>query len=555
LGFNQALLMLLVLFSTLKGGTRSGLIATVFDCAYVIAQFFHPAFTSDAPLNIRIIRTASWVIMPPIMVYLVGKTVFKRKEAESSLIETTKTLEALIQSSPLAILVVDPSYKIQVWNSACEKIFGWTRAEVLGKFPPYFQGPVHLESAIMMEKMRITRKGFNGEVRRPKKDGSVALLEINAVPLFAQGGIISSYMMVFSDITGRAKAENELKMIREKAEREVREALETKVAERTRDFSVLSETIPHLVWVLGPDGKGIYFNERWSEYTGNTMEQILSDWNAVIHPDDVEATNSVWQNSLKKGVPFAAEYRIKRSNGEYRWHMARGMPMRGSDGAIQKWFGTCTDVQDQKNAMNAVKQSEDKAREAEQQIRALINSTPVIFWAADENLNIRLLEGKNLNDLGLTSSKAVGMPLEILFKANPKVINGARRAMNGDTLSVSDELKNRSFETHLSPIINASGKVIGVVGVSTDVTVRREAERLFVSEQSALEASRLKSEFLANMSHEIRTPINGVIGMTGLLLETRFAARVIACLRSLTISWTFPRLKPARWISRSTSSI
>lgn len=111
------------------------------------------------------------------------------------------------------------------------------------------------------------------------------------------------------------------------------------------------DALPHLVWVAGPDGALDYLNRRCAEYTGVPIDDLLGwDWGWVIHPSDLPATLTVWNASIRTGVPHEIEFRLRRKDGEYRWFLSRAEPVRNSDGHVTRWFGTCTDVDESKRA-------------------------------------------------------------------------------------------------------------------------------------------------------------------------------------------------------------
>jgi PAS domain S-box-containing protein len=116
-------------------------------------------------------------------------------------------------------------------------------------------------------------------------------------------------------------------------------------------FRQLAEAIPHLVWVARPDGSHDYFNQRWYEYTGTTPAESHGEgWQRVFHPEDMPETLRRWRHSLATGEPYEAEYRCRRHDGAYRWFLGRAHPVRDASGHIIRWFGTCTDIDDQKRA-------------------------------------------------------------------------------------------------------------------------------------------------------------------------------------------------------------
>ncbi|AFZ58168.1 response regulator [Anabaena cylindrica FACHB-243] len=137
------------------------------------------------------------------------------------------------------------------------------------------------------------------------------------------------------------------------------EQLKQEIAERQRILEVLRqseeryrylvEAIPQLVWTSNAKGECDYFNQNWSEYTGLTFEESLDDgWLAALHPDDMESSYTVWLNAIESGTKYENEYRFKRADGCYRWQLARGLPLKDEQGCIVKWFGTCTDIHENK---------------------------------------------------------------------------------------------------------------------------------------------------------------------------------------------------------------
>jgi PAS domain S-box-containing protein len=113
----------------------------------------------------------------------------------------------------------------------------------------------------------------------------------------------------------------------------------------------LLDALPQLVWVGAPDGTLEYLNRRCAEYTGLAVDDLLGwDWGWVIHPDDLPRALARWGESVANGTPHADEFRIRRSDGQYRWFLARGEPVRDPDGRVIRWVGTCTDFDDARRA-------------------------------------------------------------------------------------------------------------------------------------------------------------------------------------------------------------
>jgi len=122
-------------------------------------------------------------------------------------------------------------------------------------------------------------------------------------------------------------------------------------------FRILSECMPQKVWTSRPDGHFDYLNHMFLEYAGLPAETLTgSGWIDLIHPDDIEAYKTAWTQSLSTGDMFEFEHRVRKHSGEYRWHLARALPMYNPDSQIAIWVGTTTDIDDQKQAEEALRE-------------------------------------------------------------------------------------------------------------------------------------------------------------------------------------------------------
>lgn len=122
-----------------------------------------------------------------------------------------------------------------------------------------------------------------------------------------------------------------------------------------------------MVWSTLPDGDHDYFNQRWYDFTGVPRGTTDSEgWNAILHPDDRERALKAWHQCLETGEPYEIEYRLRHRSGEYRWALARAMPVRNSAGEIVRWIGTCTAIHE---AKQQAKQLEILSRELSHRIK------------------------------------------------------------------------------------------------------------------------------------------------------------------------------------------
>lgn len=152
-----------------------------------------------------------------------------------------------------------------------------------------------------------------------------------------------------------------------------------KAAREQRYVEDIAEALPQIVWTAVPDGALDYYNQNWFDYTGLTLEQSHGwGWQTVLHPDDLERCVARWTESIQTGAPYEIEYRLRRADdGSYRWHLGRALPLRDAGGAIVKWFGTCTDIDDQRRAQDAL-------REAQAQREARVRERTAELAAAND---------------------------------------------------------------------------------------------------------------------------------------------------------------------------
>ena len=125
-------------------------------------------------------------------------------------------------------------------------------------------------------------------------------------------------------------------------------------AESEERYRGLADAMPQIVWTAGPDGVADYVNEGWVTFSGLTLAETAHDgWLNTLHPDDLQRTTELWETALESGTLFETEYRMRRADGTYRWHLARSLPQRSLDGEVIGWVGTCTDIHDRKRAEDA----------------------------------------------------------------------------------------------------------------------------------------------------------------------------------------------------------
>ncbi|MFL9839715.1 PAS domain-containing protein [Sphingomonas sp. ST-64] len=139
----------------------------------------------------------------------------------------------------------------------------------------------------------------------------------------------------------------------------------TALRDSEEKFRAIANSIDPMVWSTLPDGYHDYYNDRWYEFTGVPYGSTDgAGWNDMFHPDDQERAWAQWRHCLATGDPYHIEYRLRHHDGVYRWVLGRAQPVRGEDGAITRWFGTCTDIQDIVDAREVLARSREELEQA-----------------------------------------------------------------------------------------------------------------------------------------------------------------------------------------------
>lgn len=218
------------------------------------------------------------------------------------------------------------------------------------------------------------------------------------------------------------------------------------------EFRFVSDFIPQMVWATLPDGNHIFYNKQWYDFTGLDYNRSANEgWSKVVHPDDQERALAVWRASLTTGQPYEIEYRFRRFDGVYRWFLGRALPMFNEDGQIVKWFGTCTDVHDQKQMSALLEQKvaertvalKQAAEELEASNAELVQFASVASHDLKEPLRKIHIYGSLLRDKYLADA-----PPATIDCANKILVSSARmtRLIN-DLLAYSRFSISSFFET------------------------------------------------------------------------------------------------------------
>lgn len=187
---------------------------------------------------------------------------------------------------------------------------------------------------------------------------------------------------VLRDADGRA-----VRMIGAMLDLSGHRAAQAQLRESEAKFHAIANSIDQMVWSTRPDGFHDYYNDRWYEYTGVPAGSTDGEaWNGMFHPDDQDRAWARWRHSLETGEPYHIEYRLRHRSGEYRWVIGRAQAVHSAEGAIQRWYGTCTDVHDLKTAENRLAQLAAELRTLNDQLEQRVAERTAELEQAHEAL-------------------------------------------------------------------------------------------------------------------------------------------------------------------------
>ncbi|WP_149207534.1 PAS domain-containing sensor histidine kinase [Flavobacterium johnsoniae] len=262
----------------------------------------------------------------------VAEDVTEQVTARNKMEESEKRFRALVNASSDFVYRMNADWTVMrsletldSYASEGEPVSNWINSYI---------HPDDRKKALKLISEAIDNKSiFQLEHRVLNANGTIGWNFSRVVPILDDNNTIIEWFGAASDITSQKEVQQ---IINESAE----------------NFRQLADLVPQIIWTSRPDGFIDYYNKRWYEYT-NLKENEYGDssWISVLHPDDVELVKDNWYESIQSGNFYQLEFRLKDSvTGEYRWFLSKAVPIKDASGAITKWFGTCTDIHEQKTA-------------------------------------------------------------------------------------------------------------------------------------------------------------------------------------------------------------
>lgn len=386
-----------------------------------------------------------------------------RKLSENAVHEIKQRLELATASANIGIWDWDVVEDKMTWDQQMRAFYGIGESDFSGAYDAWQKGihPDDRERAEAEIKVALAgARDFHTEFRVRRPDGEVRHIEAHGLVRRAEDGSPTRMIGVNWDISERKRIEDRLR----KSEQE---------------FRTLAESVPQVIWVTRADGWNIYFNQRWMDYTGLTLEESLGHgWNKPFHPDDQQRAWNAWQHATKTIGAYSLECRLRRADGVYRWWLIRGRPLRDETGQIFKWFGTCTDIDDIQRAEARIREQAALIDEASDAIVVRDLDHRITFWSKGAE-----------RIYGWTFPEVQGRSLPELLQADNEIFAQADRATRevghwkGEIQKRTKKGGSITVDCRWTLLRDDLGKPRSILSIDTDITERKKLEQQFLRAQ------------------------------------------------------------------------
>lgn len=253
------------------------------------------------------------------------------------------------------------------------------------------------------------------------------------------------------------------------------------------DLRQVIDTLPDLVWTALADGQAESFNRRWTEYTGQRLEESIgTGWQAVIHAEDRPQLLDVWRSTLDSARSCELQVRLRRHDGAYRWHLFRVSAVRDKSGAIARWFVRNTDIEEHRRAL-------DRLAASERELRSIVDTIPIMAWSSLPDGTCDFLNQRWLDYAGMTAEQALGWGWREAIHPEDRqrlLEHWQSRLASGVALDTEARIRRhdgsyRWFLFRANPLRDATGNITRWYGTNIDIEDRMRGEEALRGRESS----------------------------------------------------------------------
>lgn len=361
----------------------------------------------------------------------------------------------------------------------------------------------------------------------PMHSLAMSAQDIPRIVLFAMAALFVVWICAAQRRTAESlrRARDDLQATVQELEK-VNESLKTENAERTRaeqaihqaerELQETIDTIPALAARYRSDGTLDFVNQTWRTYTGLSQDSLSGQrWGVAIHPDDLPRVEAAWRAHLPKGEPFQIEQRLRRADGEYRWHLVRRVPHRNQSGQVIRWYGVGHDIEDQKRAERALQRSETYLAEAQRLSNTGSFGWKIgareIFWSK-ETYRIMGFDETVRPTVDLTLQRSHPDDRNLVQQQFDRAVRGEQDYDYEHRLLMPDGLvKHVQVRAHRQVYPGGEEELVGAL---MDVTATRQAQdALQIAQAELAHVTRVTAlgEMSASIAHEVSQPLAAIV--------------------------------------------
>lgn len=467
--------------------------------------------------------TASPIVVEgnPVGTVIEVRDTTEEKKREQALKESEERFRSIANDTPAFIFMANADTHIDFLNKQWLEFIGQGIDEAKGKGWADITHPDDVPPMLeVYNRAVVTHQPYRFEIRQRAKDGHYHFVSWRGIPRIGPDGEFKGMLGVGIDVTENRKAVDALRQSEDL-------------------FRTFSNNIANLAWIANGEGWISWYNQRWYDYTGTTLEEMQGwGWEKVHHPDHIDNVMAFVKQAWTRNEPWELTIPLRSASGDYRWFLTRAEPIADENGKIYRWIGTNTDVHEQVNA-------QEELRLAKEQLELTFQHVPSAIYLFDKTGKFLYINEKGATQLGYASVVEMMQEKDIFtvhkrLATTYEIIDENGEAIYNNGFSPLQTLRNQAPSDVLSkrlhkqtgevtwlwskstPLFDGQGELLMVLTTSTDVTAQQtfteKLEREVQQRTRELQASNQDLQQFAHVaSHDLKEPVRKIRTFAGRL--------------------------------------